>query len=54
MRQYIENIRSLNGLDSLGDINYVSSNEFFLYRPGVRELAAGWRETGDYLRSKNH
>jgi len=24
----------------------------FNYAPGVRELAAGWRETGNMLRSK--
>jgi hypothetical protein len=24
MRQYLENIKTLNGLDALGDINYVS------------------------------
>lgn len=26
----------------------------FLYRPGIRELASGWRETGNYLRSKKY
>jgi hypothetical protein len=24
----------------------------FMYSPGIRENAAGWRETGNYLRSK--
>lgn len=52
MQQYLENIRTLNGLEALGDISYATSGEFFQYMPGVRELAAGWRETGHYTRCK--
>lgn len=32
-------------------LNYLAK-EFFLYKPGMREIAAGWRETSNYLRSK--
>ena len=31
MRQYLENIKTLNGFDALGDINYVSGI-FFSYK----------------------
>ena len=58
MKQYLENIKTLNGVEAMGDISYVSSKRFLLllgtefltYMPGTRESAAGWRETGHYLR----
>jgi hypothetical protein len=27
------------------------AEEMMLYNPGIRELSAGWRETGNYNRS---
>ena len=39
-------------MDALGDIQMISGNEMYNYTPGIRELAAGWRETGNMLRSK--
>ncbi len=50
MTQYLDNIKSLNGVQALGDIEYVSTEEFYQYMPGVRETSAGWRETGHYVR----
>lgn len=52
MKQYLENLNTLNGIEALGDISYVTFSEMFNYSPGTREMAAGWRETGNYLRSK--
>jgi hypothetical protein len=52
MKQYLDNLNTLNGIEALGDISYVTYSEMFNYVPGTRETAAGWRETGNYLRSK--
>jgi hypothetical protein len=51
MQQYLENVKTLNGSEALGDMSYVSFSEMFNYMPGIRELNAGWRETGHYIRS---
>jgi hypothetical protein len=52
MTQYLYNIKSLNGLEALGDVSYLSSNEVFSYLPTIRENNSGWRETGHYVRCK--
>ena len=60
MQNYLDNITTLIDSEHLGDINYVGgiilfnwlANEFMYYCPGGRELMAGWRETGNILRSK--
>ena len=54
MKQYLENVKTLACMDALGDIQMISGNEMFNYTPGIRELAAGWRETGNMLRSKEN
>lgn len=53
MKQYTESIKTLCGVEALGDISLVSMNEMVNYLPGSRELSTGWRETGHYARSKN-
>jgi hypothetical protein len=30
------------------------AEEMMLYNPGIRELSAGWRETGNYNRSNSY
>lgn len=54
MQQYIENIQTLNGIEALGDISYVSNNELMTYLPGARETSTAWRETGHYLRFSHY
>lgn len=58
MQNYLDNITTLIDSEHLGDINYVGgnkifkiANEFMYYVPGGREIMAGWRETGNILRS---
>lgn len=53
MTQYLENVRTLNGLEAIGDISYLPTNDMFQYMPGIRETTAGWRETGHYIRCIN-
>jgi hypothetical protein len=50
MKQYLENIRTLNGLEAIGDITYVGNQELLDYSPGIREMSSSWRETGHYIR----
>lgn len=52
MTQYMENLTALHGALELGDIRYIHEQELFQYSPGIREKAAGWRETGFVVRSK--
>ena len=52
MKQFVENITTVNGSRAIGDIKYVSGHEMYMYTPFVRELTAGWRETGHMQRSK--
>ena len=61
MQNYLDNIHTLFDAEALGDVTYVGgkyivlfwANEFMHYCPGGRELMAGWRETGNLIRSSD-
>jgi hypothetical protein len=46
MNQYKDNLNAMYGALSIGDFEMVNTQEHMSYYPGVRENAAGWRETG--------